>query len=60
MVHCTTLLIALTLGEHLQKWRMRYKTSDISEMKQSRAKLTTECLQKIVYGLPIGNKSGNF
>jgi len=26
------------------KWRMRYKTSDISETKQSRAKLTTGCL----------------
>jgi len=51
MAHCTALLIDLTLGEHLQilgerrggyvqKWHLRYKTSDISETKQSRAKLT--------------------
>jgi len=42
---------ALALGEHLQilskrhvrKWHLRYKTSDISETKWSRAKVTTEC-----------------
>jgi len=27
-----------------QKWYLQYKTSDISEMKESRAKVTTECL----------------
>jgi len=43
----------------VQKWHLRYKTSDISETKQSIAKLTTECLQKLVYGLPIGDKSGD-
>jgi len=32
------------------------KTSDISETKRSRTKLTTECLQKLVYGLSIGDK----
>ena len=41
------------------KWHLRYKTSDISETKQSRAKVTTECLQKPVYGLLIGDKSGD-
>jgi len=33
--------------EYVQKWPLRYKTSDVSEMKQSRAKVskvTTECL----------------
>jgi len=29
---------------YVQRWRLLYKTSDISEMKQSRAKVTTECL----------------
>jgi len=29
---------------YVQKWHLRYKTSDISERKQSTAKLTTECL----------------
>jgi len=48
------LLIDLTLGVHLkilgkdegyvQKWHLRYKTRDIYETKQSRAKVTTECL----------------
>jgi len=28
------------------KWHLRYKTSDISETKQSRAKVTTECLYR--------------
>ena len=32
------------------------KTSDISETKRSRAKLTTECLQKLLYGLSICDK----
>ena len=55
MAHSTTLLIVLTLGEHLQivgerrdgyvqKWHLWYKTSDISETKQSRAKVTTQCI----------------
>ena len=46
LAHCTTLLIDLTQverlqilderrGEYIQKWHLRYKTSDISEMKQS-------------------------
>jgi len=35
------------------------KTSDISETKQSRAKVTTECLCKLVYGLSVGDKSGD-
>jgi len=50
--HCTTLLIDLPLGKRLQilctrgavyvqKWHMRYKTSDISETKQSTAKVIT-------------------
>jgi len=29
---------------YVQKWHLRYKTSDISETKQSIAKLTTECV----------------
>jgi len=41
---------------YVQNWQLRYKTSDISEMKQSRAKVTTECLQKLGYGLSIGDK----
>jgi len=28
----------------VQKWHLRYKTSDISETKQPRARVTTECL----------------
>ena len=42
----------------MQKWHLQYKTSDISETKQSKAKLTKECLQKLVYDLSIGDKSG--
>jgi len=45
--------------EYVQKWPLRYKSSDISEMKQSRAKVTTECLQELVYGLSIGDKLTN-
>jgi len=47
MAHCITLLIDLTLGEHLQilserrgvckKWHLRYKTNDISETKHGRS-----------------------
>jgi len=40
-------------------WHLRYKTSDISEKKQSRAKVTTECISKLVYNLSIGDKSGD-
>jgi len=29
---------------YVQKLHLVYKTSDISEMKQSRAKVTTDCL----------------
>jgi len=43
----------------VQKWHLRYKTSDISEVKQSRVKLTTECLCKLVYGLSIDDISGD-
>ena len=46
-------------GLHVQKCHLRYKTSDISEMKQSTAEVTTACLQKLVYGLSIGDKSGD-
>jgi len=41
---------------YVQKWHLRYKTSDISETKQSKAKATTECL---MYGLSIGDKFGD-
>jgi len=34
---------------YVQKWHLRYKTSDISEMKQSRAKLTTQFLVYTAY-----------
>ena len=55
LAYCTTLLNDLPLGEHLQilgKTRggmfqsgiFQYKTSDISETKQSRVKLTAEYL----------------
>jgi len=43
----------------VQKWHLRYKTSDISATKWSRAKVTTQCPQKLVYGLSIGDKSGD-
>ena len=45
--------------EYLQKWHLQYKTSDISETKQSGAKVTIECLWKLAYGLSIGDKSGD-
>ena len=35
------------------------KNSDISETKQSRAKVTTGCLEKLVNGLSTGDKSGD-
>ena len=35
------------------------KLSDMSETKQSIAKVTTQCLQKFVYGQSIGDKSGD-
>jgi len=35
----------------VQKSHLRNKTSYISETKQSRAKLTAECLYKLVCGL---------
>jgi len=38
---------------YVQRWHLRYKTSDISEAKQSRANVASECLYKLVYGLPI-------
>jgi len=66
LAHCTTLLIDLTRGTSpnfgrktrgLQKWHLRYKTSDISETKRSRAKDFTGHL--LVYGIPIGDKSGD-
>jgi len=57
LANCTTLLIDQTLREHLQilgerregiryvqKWHLRYKTGDIPKTKQSRAKVTRECL----------------
>ena len=62
MAHCTTLLIHVTLGKQLQisgkkgyvqKWHLRYKTSNISETKQSRAKLTIECLRYVVLWLEV-------
>ena len=65
-----SLLIDLTAGEHLQILGERRggmgksgifntKTSAISDMKQSRANVTTKCLQKLVYNLSIGDKSGD-
>jgi len=36
---------------HVQKWRLRYKTSDISETKQSRAEVITVSVETRV--LPI-------
>jgi len=45
------------LGSIVQKWHLRHKTSDISETKQSRAKVTIECGVSIVYGQSIGDKS---
>jgi len=59
LAHGTTLPIDLTLGERLQmlgerggvcvpKWQLRYKISDNSQTRQSRAKVTKECLQKVV------------
>jgi len=41
---------------YVQKWHLRYKTSDISEWTQSRFKLTTDCLWELVYGLSIGER----
>jgi len=52
-----TLLIDLTIGKHLQilvkveevyvqEWHLRYKNSDISETKQSRAKVITSSVYK--------------
>jgi len=38
---------------------VRYKTSDISETKQSTAKLTKKCLYKLVYDQSTGEKSGD-
>jgi len=38
---------------YVQKWHLWYKTSDISETKQSRAKVTT------LYSLSIADKSGD-
>jgi len=77
LVHRTTLLIYLTLGEHLQILGERrgymYKSGICStrgicdtkpaiSLKRSsleRNLLCTECLQKLVYGLSIGDKSGD-
>jgi len=38
---------------------LRYKTSDISETKQSTAKVTTMSIETRVYGLSTGDKSGD-
>jgi len=35
------------------------KTSDVSETKQSRAKVTTVSIETRVYGLSTGDKSGD-
>jgi len=36
---------------YVQQWHLRYKTSDISETKRSRAKISTECLWCTAYRL---------
>jgi len=62
LADCTTLLIDLTLGEHLQilgerrrgyvhKWHLQYKTSDILQRSSLEPNFTTECLSKLVHGL---------
>ena len=43
----------------MQKWHFRYKTIDISETKRSRAKVATVSIETHVYGLLIGDKSGD-
>jgi len=72
LAHGTTLPVHLTLWERLQmlgerggvcvpKSHLRYNISDISQTKQSRAKITYSDYRNScrVYGLLIGNKSRN-
>jgi len=43
----------------VQKWHFRHKTNDVYETKRSGAKVTTECLSKLMYGLSTSDKSGD-